>query len=50
MELGPQNHTRDGLLVPNSIMVVFMDPLGRIVKLSHHHGADFGAPKKPNKP
>ena len=28
MELGPQNHNRDGLLVPNSIMVVYMDPLG----------------------
>ena len=28
MELGPQNHNRDGLLGPNSIMVVYMDPLG----------------------
>ena len=28
MELGPQNHNRDGLSVPNSIMVVCMDPLG----------------------
>ena len=28
MEFGPQNHNRDGLLVPNSIMVVYMDPLG----------------------
>ena len=28
MELGPTNHTRDGLLVPNSIMVEYMDPLG----------------------
>ena len=28
LELGPQNHNRDGLLVPNSIMVVYMDPLG----------------------
>ena len=28
MELGPQNHNRDGLSVPNSIMVVYMDPLG----------------------
>ena len=27
MELGPQNHNRDGLLGPNSIMVVYMDPL-----------------------
>ena len=28
MELGPQNQIRDGLLGPNSIMVVYMDPLG----------------------
>ena len=28
MELGAQNYNRDGLLGPNSIMVVFMDPLG----------------------
>ena len=28
MELGPQNHNGDGLLVPNSMMAVFMDPLG----------------------
>ena len=27
MELGSQNHSRDGLLGPNSIMVVYMDPL-----------------------
>ena len=29
MELGPQNHHGDGLLVPNSIMVVYMDPQGK---------------------
>ena len=28
MELGPKNHTGDGLLGPNSLMVVYMDPLG----------------------
>ena len=28
MELGPKNHNGGGLLGPNSIMVVFMDPLG----------------------
>ena len=28
MELGPQNHNRDGLSVPNSIMAVYMEPLG----------------------
>ena len=27
MELGPQNHNGDGLLGPNSIIVVYMDPL-----------------------
>ena len=28
MELGPQNHNGDGLLELNSIIVVYMDPLG----------------------
>ena len=28
MELGPQNHNGDGLSGANSIMVVYMDPLG----------------------
>ena len=28
MELGPQSHNKDGLSIPNSIMVVYMDPLG----------------------
>ena len=32
MELGPRNHGRDGLSVPNSIMVVYMDPLGSRVR------------------
>ena len=27
MELGPQNHNGDGLLGPDSIIVVYMDPL-----------------------
>ena len=30
MELG-QNHIRDGLFVPNSIMVLYMDPLGKVL-------------------
>ena len=30
MELGPQNHNKDGLLGPNSIMVVYMEPLGNV--------------------
>ena len=28
MELGPQSHNGDGLLGSNSIIVVYMDPLG----------------------
>ena len=30
MELGPQNHNGDGLLGLNSIIVVYMDPLGTL--------------------
>ena len=29
MELGLKNHNGDGLLGPKSIMVVYMDPLGK---------------------
>ena len=29
MESGPQNHNGDGLLGANSIIVVYMDPLGK---------------------
>ena len=32
MELGPQNHNGDGFLRPNSIIVVYMDPLGHKVR------------------
>ena len=38
MELGPQNHNGDGLLGANSIIVMYMDPLGFIIearKLEH---------------
>ena len=42
MELGPQNHNGDGLLGANSIIVVYMDPLGKtphlgisLTRLSH---------------
>ena len=31
MELGPKNHNGDGLLGPNSIMVVYMDPLSHCI-------------------
>ena len=34
MELGPQSHDKDGLLGPNSIIVVYMDPC-RILNMSH---------------
>ena len=34
MELGPENHNGDGLLEPNSIIVVYMDPLGNPIKTS----------------
>ena len=30
MELGPQNHNGDGLFGPNSMIVVYMDPLGTV--------------------
>ena len=33
MELGPQNHSRDGLMGPNSIMVLQMDPPGLFMLL-----------------
>ena len=39
MELGPQSHNGDGLLGPNSIRVVYMDPLGQqSTKLLTHVG------------
>ena len=34
-QLCPQNHSKDGLLGPNSIMVVYMDPLGSIMRLNY---------------
>ena len=33
MELGPQNHNGDGLLGTNSIIVVYMDPLGSLMEV-----------------
>ena len=42
MELGPRNHNGDGLLGPNSIMVVYMDPLGEYFG-KHEHSSDTGA-------
>ena len=38
MELGSQNHSRDGLLGPNSIIVPYMDPLGSISELNCQYG------------
>ena len=31
VEFGPENHNKDGLLGPNSIMVVYTDPLGDLL-------------------
>ena len=31
MELGYQNHNGDDLLGPNSTIVVYMDPLGKVI-------------------
>ena len=31
MDLGPTNHNEDGLLGPDSVIVVYMDPLGKLV-------------------
>ena len=42
MELGSQNHRRDGLLGPNSIVVVCMDPLC-ITRVHGPIGFGFGA-------
>ena len=33
MELGPQNRYRDGLLGPDPMMAVYMDPLGKSLGL-----------------
>ena len=42
MELGHQNHNRDGLLGPNSIMVVYMDPLGTVPRTHEARGIGLG--------
>ena len=46
MELGPKNHNGDGLLGPNSTMVVYMDPLGmkpkEVAVLQHLRRMVFG--------
>ena len=47
MELGSQNHSRDGLLGPNSIMVVYMDTLGSIMILQVFTALGSGLQKKP---
>ena len=33
MESGPKNHNKNNILGPNSIMVVYMEPLGKFMKL-----------------
>ena len=43
MELGPQNHNGDGLLGANSIIVVYMDPLGyQVFDTSTHSSCTRG--------
>ena len=39
MELGPQNHYGDGLMGPNSIIVVYTDPLGSLMTLMANYVA-----------
>ena len=41
MELGPQSYDEHGLLVLNAIMVVYMDPVGRV---AHKHKASKPPP------
>ena len=38
MELGPQHHNGDGLLGLNSIIIVYMDPLGSQSSAFRFHG------------
>ena len=40
MELGPPNHNGDGLLEPNSTIVVYMDPLGKPPKIPTAYAQD----------
>ena len=41
LEIGPQSHDRDGLLGPNSIIVVYVDPLGLSSAKETHIGLGF---------
>ena len=45
LELGPQNHNGDGLLGPNSIIVVYMDPLGKVPPVDRRWSATVVDPK-----
>ena len=42
VELGPQNHNADALLGANSIIVVYMDPLGNYWVLWTLRGSSQG--------
>ena len=42
MDLGPQNHNKDGLLGPNPIRVVYMDPLDLWKSTIKHIGWALG--------
>ena len=48
MDLGPQNHNGDGLLGPNSKIVVYMDPLGLAPKILRSNAFRLKDPGSPN--
>ena len=47
MELGSQNHSRDGLLGPINSIMVYMDTLGSIMILQVFTALGSGLQKKP---
>ena len=48
MDLGPQNHNGDGLLGPNSKIVVYMDPLGLAPNILRSNAFRLKDPGSPN--
>ena len=49
MELGPQNHDRDGLSGPDSTMVVYVDPQGKLNLLTPLPLLSVGCRAPPNR-
>ena len=41
-ELGLKYHTIEGIMGPNSLMVVYVDPLGLLGTLNYSHSKDLG--------